>query len=179
MSAPAVIEKALEEGRDRLSLVESLELALSYELPVAKYVKVTGEEELEEAFSRLKPPLVLKVSSPDITHKTDVGGVKLNINSLDELRRAYRDVMARVAEKAPNARIDCVVVQEMVKGDYEVIIGGMRDPQFGPVIAFGLGGLLVEVFKDVAFDLAPLSEEEAYTLMSKVKGFILLIPNWS
>lgn len=174
MKHSEILKKALGEGRHSLTLYESLTLISAYKLPVAKFVLADTEEKLEEAFTTLSKPLVVKVSSPDVTHKTEIGGVKLGINTLKELKEAYSIILNSVRKFLPYARIEGVVVQEMVKGDYEVIIGGLNDAQFGPVVAFGLGGIMVEILNDVAFDLAPLSKEEAYNLINRIKGAVIL-----
>ncbi|HDI31588.1 MAG TPA: acetyl-CoA synthetase [Thermofilum sp.] len=169
-----IFEKALRDGRNSLTLSESLRLISQYGLPVANFVLVKNSERLEEAFEKLNKPLVVKISSPNLIHKTEIGGVKLGIKSLEDLKKAYNEVISSIKCRAPKARIEGVIIQEMIKGDYEVIVGGLRDPQFGPVVAFGMGGVLVEVLKDIAFDLAPLSEKEAYNLINRIKGAVLL-----
>jgi len=169
-----ILKKAIREKRETLTLSESLSVASSYGLPVPKFQLAKDKRELVEIFKKLKKPLVAKVSSPDLTHKTEVGGVKLNIKTLKELELVYEEVIASVKSKAPSARIEGVVIQEMVKGDYEVIVGGLRDPQFGPTIAFGMGGVLVEILKDISFELAPISEREAYNLINRIRGAVLL-----
>lgn len=169
-----VLRKAINEGRRNLTLYESLTLISAYKLPVARFMLVKTEDGLKEAFYSLSKPLVVKISSPDVIHKTEVGGIRLGIRTFKELKEAYSAILNSLKRASPNARIEGIVIQEMVKGDYEVIIGGFNDAQFGPVVAFGLGGILVEVFKDIAFDLAPVSEDEAYDLINRIKGVAIL-----
>ncbi|HEY9269992.1 acetate--CoA ligase family protein, partial [Achromobacter sp.] len=119
-------------------------------------------------------PVVLKVVSPDITHKSDVGGVKLNIRGEDALRRAYADIMASVRQHRPDARVDGVLVAPMAPKGVECIAGVHCDPVFGPVVMFGLGGVFVEVLKDVSFRLAPFGRGEAMAMIREIKGYALL-----
>ncbi len=119
-------------------------------------------------------PVVLKVVSPDITHKSDVGGVKLNIRGTDAVRRAYADIMAAVRQHRPDARIDGVLVAPMAPKGVECIAGVHCDPVFGPVVMFGLGGVFVEVLKDVSFRLAPFGRAEALAMIREIKGYALL-----
>ena len=119
-------------------------------------------------------PVVLKVVSPDITHKSDVGGVKLNLRGEDAVRRAYGDIMASVRQHRPDARIDGVLVAPMAPKGVECIAGVHGDPVFGPVVMFGLGGVFVEVLKDVSFRLAPFGRDDALAMIREIKGYALL-----
>jgi acyl-CoA synthetase (NDP forming) len=119
-------------------------------------------------------PAVLKVVSDDVAHKSDVGGVRLDLNSLDEVKQAYDQIVQAVTDRQPDARIDGVSVQRMAETGLEVIIGMNRDPQFGPVMMFGLGGVMVEVLKDVAFRLIPLERVDASEMLDEIKGSALL-----
>jgi len=168
-----VVEKALSEGRAWLSLSESLRLLEDNGIPVARYVTLSGPEDAERA-AQLGFPLVLKIDSPDVIHKSDVGGVRVGIRSIEELREAAREMLEAVRAAAPGARIYGLVAQEMLSEGYELFIGGINDKQFGPVVAFGLGGVFVEVLRDVAFDLAPLTPEEARLLIERPRGSKLL-----
>ena len=118
-------------------------------------------------------PVVLKVASPDIIHKSDSGGVKLGLASAAAVGRAYSEIMA-IREKFPRAKIDGVSVQKMAPPGTEVIIGMSKDPQFGPVLMFGLGGILVEVLKDVSFRLVPVTRRDAKEMIEEIKGYPLL-----
>jgi acyl-CoA synthetase (NDP forming) len=119
-------------------------------------------------------PVVLKVSSDDILHKSDAGGVRVNLNGKAEVRRAYREIMAAAKAYKADARTDGVLVQQMVAGGTEAIVGMKRDPQFGPVIMFGLGGVYVEVLKDVAFRVAPLSASDAREMVGEIRSAAIL-----
>ena len=170
-----IFEKVLNEGRANLSLYEALDVVKAFGLPVAKFVLVKDIDDIEKVRDVLSPPFVAKISSPDVIHKTDVGGIFLNIQTEEELKYTVENILENVKRRMSNAKIDGVIVQEMIKGGYEVIIGGLRDQQFGPVVAFGLGGVFVEVLKDVAFDIAPIKPEEALSLIRSIKGYRILL----
>ncbi|HDI73541.1 MAG TPA: acetyl-CoA synthetase, partial [Candidatus Korarchaeota archaeon] len=112
--------------------------------------------------------------SPDVLHKSDVGGVRVNLKNEEEVRAAYRSIIENVKQRVPNARITGILVQEFAPPGLELIIGLVRDPQFGPTVMFGLGGIFVEVYKDVAFRVAPLSEEDADSMIREIKAYRLL-----
>jgi len=116
----------------------------------------------------------LKVDSPDILHKTDVGVIKLDISDPTELINAYNEIMANASKYVPEAKIRGVLVQEMVKNAREVIVGMSHDPQFGPIVMFGLGGIFVEVFKDVSLRVAPLSRADAEEMIKEIRGYEVL-----
>ena len=119
-------------------------------------------------------PVVLKVLSPDVAHKSDVGGVALGLGDAAAVRQAFDAMMTSITSAAPSARIDGVSVQQQVPAGVEVIVGMTKDPQFGPVIMFGLGGILVEVLRDVAFRLVPLEPRDAREMIREIKGFAVL-----
>ena len=120
-------------------------------------------------------PVVLKVASTQVPHKSDVGGVRLSLASSDEVTRAYDEIIASAKEKAPDASVQVVTVQPMApSGGVEVIVGMTRDPQFGPVLMFGLGGIAVEILQDVAFRIAPLTKRDAREIVQEIKGYKLL-----
>ncbi|MCR8433142.1 MAG: acetate--CoA ligase family protein [Candidatus Korarchaeota archaeon] len=161
--------------RRALTELEAKAFLEKYGIPFPKRDLAQNENEAIKISQKIGYPVVLKVVSPDIIHKTDVGGVKIGINSDDELREAFRDIMETVKRKKPDARIDGILVEEMIKGGYEVIIGGIQDPTFGPVVMFGgLGGIYVELFKDVTFRLAPIDDVEAEEMIKETKGYQLL-----
>lgn len=169
----SIISRAIEEGRKFLSLSESLTILEAYGLPVASYVAIRTPEEVHAA-EKLGYPLVLKLDSPDIIHKTEAGAVKVGIKSAEELRESISEMLSRVRSSNPSARIMGFIAQEQIQKAHEVIIGGLNDPQFGPIIVFGLGGIFVEILKDVVFDVAPVSKEEALEMIRKIKGYKLL-----
>jgi acetate---CoA ligase (ADP-forming) len=117
----------------------------------------------------------MKIASPDILHKTEVDGVRVNLHNDKQIRETFQQLTASVQAKMPQAEITGVSIQEMVQGGKEVIIGMTRDPQFGPLIMFGLGGIYVETFKDVAFRIAPLTEKDAEDMIREVKAYPLLM----
>jgi acetyltransferase len=118
--------------------------------------------------------VALKIDSPDILHKTEAGALKLDIKSRDELAAAFDEVLASSLRYKPDAMINGVLIQEMIKGGTEVIVGMKNDPQFGPTILFGLGGIFVEILKDISLRVAPIDEKEALEMISEVKGFKIL-----
>ena len=119
-------------------------------------------------------PLVMKIVSPQISHKSDVGGIKLNLNNEEEVKAAYEDMMENIPKKEPEANLEGVQLQKMLSGGNEVIIGMVQDPTFGPMMMFGLGGIYVEILKDVKFAIAPVNEEEAREMISGINTHELL-----
>lgn len=136
--------------------------------------KVHSGEDAVRVANQIGYPVVMKVASPDISHKSDLGGVKVGLRNAEAVQDAYELMMLRMKQRAPDATVEGVNVQAMVMGGKEVIIGMTRDPQFGPLIMFGLGGIYVEVLKDIAFELAPLTREEAQQLITSTKTYNLL-----
>lgn len=132
---------------------------------------------LEEAVKIAKSigyPVVLKVISPDIIHKTDVGGVILGAKNEKQVRRDYSNIIENIKRKVPEAKIKGVLIERLVNPSLEVIIGGLRDSQFGPTIMFGLGGIFTEILKDLSFRLAPVTKGETFDMMKELKGYPLL-----
>jgi acetyltransferase len=173
-TALSIIRKALQENRRVLLESEAKDLVKSYGIPVAPTKLARNEEEAVEIANSMGYPVVLKIASPDITHKSDVGGVVMNIRSDEEVREAFRTIIINVRRYAPNASIYGVVVQKMVPKGREVIIGTTKDPIFGHIIMFGLGGVYTELFKDVSFRLVPLSLYEAKEMVMETKAYTLL-----
>jgi len=151
-----------------------LEVCQGYGIPVAEWATASSPEEALEVAERLGYPLALKVLSPHISHKSDVGGIVLGIEDEESLKRAYDEMLSQVQEKAPDVPLEGFLLQRMISGGREVILGGKRDPSFGPVVMFGLGGVYVEVFDDVAFRVAPLTREDAEEMIAEVRGSRLL-----
>jgi len=170
-----IVAKALSEGRKKLLEHEAMEVLEGFGIPVAPYGFARSEDEAVSVAEKIGYPVVLKVVSPDISHKTDVGGVVVGVKSDSDAREAYRRIMENVKKHAPSARIVGVLVQKMAEPGYvEVIVGATRDSTFGPVIMFGLGGIFVEVLKDVSFRVAPLTEEDADSMVREIKSFKIL-----
>jgi acetyltransferase len=170
--AEHIVRCARHAGRTILTEVESKELLASYGIPIVETVVAATEEEAVESAQKIGYPVVLKVFSESITHKTDVGGVQLNLRDADAVRAAFRQIKNSVREKAGGEHFLGVTVQPMVKLDgYEVILGSSVDPQFGPVLLFGAGGQLVEVFKDRALALPPLNTTLARRMLEQTRVF--------
>jgi acetyl-CoA synthetase (ADP-forming) len=119
-------------------------------------------------------PVALKIASPDVIHKTDSGGVKLSLNNMTEVRKAYDEILRKVGKQYPGAVVHGVSVQKMVRPGTEVIVGTSKDPQFGPVIMFGLGGIFVELLKDVSFRVIPVVRRDAQEMIDEIKGYPVL-----
>lgn len=157
-----------------LNIVDSKRIIEKYGVKFAESSLVKGVEEALIAASNMGYPVVLKIVSNDISHKTDVGGVAAGISNDSELEESFRKIMGSVKRKSPKARVQGMLVQKMVQDGVNVLIGGKRDPQFGQVVAFGLGGIFVEVMEDVSFRLAPINKKEALEMMAETKGFKIL-----
>lgn len=169
-----ILAGAAREGRSFLPEPEAHAVLGAYGLPVSRSRFVRDGAEAAAAAREIGFPVVLKIVSPDIVHKVDVGGVRLDLNSEEEVRGAYAELTAQVAAAQPEARIWGVFVQEMVGRGKETILGMKRDPHFGPLLMFGLGGIYVEVFRDVIFRLAPIRELDARTMIRGIRGAKLL-----
>lgn len=172
--AHTIVETARKEGRKFLMEYESKKILKIYEIPTTQERLVLNEGEATAMAQEIGFPVVLKICSPNIVHKSDVGGVVVGIETSEEVRKAFRDIMKNANLGRPKAKILGILVQEMVPKGYEVIVGGLRDAQFGPVVMFGLGGVFVELLEDVSFRLYPLSKDEALEMIGETKGFKLL-----
>jgi acyl-CoA synthetase (NDP forming) len=170
MSFETVLAQARAEGRTLLNEVEAKSLLKEAGVPVATTTLATNAAEAQAQAEAAGYPVVLKVVSPDIAHKSDVGGVKLNLKDKDAVGAAFDEIVANSKKAVANARIAGVAVQHMAPQGTEVIVGMTTDPQFGPVMMFGLGGIMVEVLKDVSFRLVPLAERDADQMISEIKG---------
>jgi acetate---CoA ligase (ADP-forming) subunit beta len=168
------IERAKKDGRTVLTEIESKQVLAAAGIPVAESHLATTAEEAAKAAKKVGFPVVIKVVSPDITHKSDVDGVRLGLESRKEVLAAFEEMLDAVREVQPDARIEGVAVQHMAPRGTEVIIGMSKDPQFGPVLMFGLGGVLVEVLKDVAFRIVPLEPRDARQMVREIKGYPVL-----
>jgi len=174
MSQHSVLSRARQEGRGQLTEVEAKDWLREADFPVVE-TRLARSKAGAVALSRETGfPVVLKIASPQVIHKSDAGGVKLGLNSQSAVARAYREIMASVADKHPDATLEGVSVQRMAPPGVEVIMGMSKDPQFGPVLMFGLGGIWVELLKDVAFRIVPLLPRDAREMIREIKGFPLL-----
>lgn len=170
----AIIKRALAEGRRGLLEPEAETVCLEYGIPAPSF-KIAMSSSSAAAFAgELGYPVVLKVVSPEIVHKTDVGGVIVGLSSSDAVESAYQRVLENVRIQRPDARISGVLVQKMAPESTEVIVGSVNDPQFGPTIVFGLGGVFVEILKDVSFRIAPLEERDAREMITEIRGHSIL-----
>ncbi len=169
-----ILRKAAAEGRSSLLLSEARQICKLHGIPVPESTVAKSVEEAVNMGRRIGFPLALKIVSPQILHKTDVGGVALNITTEDVLKDAYQKMLNQVSKNKPDAEILGVLVQKMMPQSTEVIIGGIRDSQFGPAVMFGMGGIFAEVYEDVAFRVAPLDRIDALGLIDEIKGAKIL-----
>ena len=169
-----IISKVRGEGRKFLLEPEAKAICMEYGIPVTKFKVAYSEDEAVKFAEEIGYPIVLKIVSPDVIHKFDVGGVILDLKSAEEVRKAYNQVIENVKKHKPDARILGVTVQEMAPPSTEVIVGAIKDAQFGPTLMFGLGAIFVEVLKDVTFRIAPITEEEAKEMISEIKAYPIL-----
>jgi len=168
-----IIEKAKKEKRPLLE-TEAKELLKEYGIPVPDFKLIKSEDEIIGLAKEINFPIVMKIVSPDIIHKTDAGGVKLNIKDEKEDRSAYQEIIFKAKKYNKKARISGVIAYPMVPQGTEIIIGMMKDPHFGPVAMFGLGGIFVEVLKDISFRILPIEERDAREMITEIKGYEIL-----
>jgi len=173
-AASEIIERARRGGRDVLTEMESKQLLASLGIRTTQMMPAATRDEAVAAAGDVGYPCVLKVHSPDITHKSDAGGVKVGLADARQVAEAFDAIMASCREKYPEAEIEGVTVQDMAPPGLEVIVGTATDPQFGPVVMFGLGGVWVEVLKDVSFKLAPLTAADARAALGEIRAARLL-----
>jgi acetyl coenzyme A synthetase (ADP forming)-like protein len=172
--ALAVIEAARKEGRDSLTEIEAKQVFAAYDLPVTKIALAKTEDEAVELASKTGFPVVMKIVSPDILHKSDAGGVKVNVKDEAGVRDTWKTIMANVKAYKPEADIHGIAIQEMAPWGTEVILGSINDASFGPTIMFGLGGIFVEVLKDVTFRVTPVTQGQARRMLSEIRGAPIL-----
>lgn len=168
-----ILDRAYEENRKTLYEYEAKEIADIVGIPTPKHIFIEDLESLDTDKISFNEPYVIKIVSPQVIHKSDVGGVIVNI-SREQLEEAIKKMIDTVKSKVANASIKGVLIEEMADKGVETIVGYIRDPQFGPVVMFGLGGIFVEVYKDVSFRLAPLSMEDALSMVKEVKAYKIL-----
>ncbi len=169
-----IITRALKQNRSVLNEIESKQVISVAGMPVIESVLATTKAEAVKISSQIGFPVALKVISPEVVHKSDSGGVMLNLQNATQVGKAYSAIMKSVTSSSPGARIEGVSVQRMAKPGVEVIMGISRDPQFGPVLMFGLGGVFVELLEDVSFRIVPLQQRDARQMIREIKGFPLL-----
>lgn len=169
-----VFQRARQEGRLNLAEAEARQVVVAYGFSLPKSLFVTDKDSAAKAAQETGYPVVLKVASPDILHKSDVGGVKLGLRSPEEVVKAFEEMMEMVRKRMPEAHISGAFVQKMVTDSKEVIIGAAKDPQFGPLLMFGLGGIYVEVLRDVSFRVAPITPTEAWEMIKETRAYAVL-----
>jgi len=170
----SIFDKVKSEGRTNLLEDEGREILDAYGFPLPQSVVATTEDEAVTAANKIGYPIVMKISSPQIVHKSDAGGVKVNLTNDDETRDGFKTIMDNAKKYDSNADIKGVLIVEMVKGGKEMIIGSKLEPGMGPVVMLGMGGIYVEILKDVTFRLAPLTDQEANDMISSIKTKKLL-----
>jgi len=172
--ARGILERVTANDRHALREDEGKELMAAYDIAIPEEGMATTPEEAVDIANRIGYPIVMKVSSPDILHKSDVGGVAVGLQTPEEVGEAFQNILENSRSRIPDAWVDRVSVQQMVSGR-EVIVGVNRDPQFGPVITFGLGGIFVEILKDVTSRIAPLTDSDAEEMISSIRGYPVLL----
>jgi len=171
--ATRVFEAARAKNRHILGL-EAFDILKAYGIPVVKTKFAKTAEEAIVAAEEIGYPLVMKIVSPQISHKSDIGGIKLSLQNAAEVKAAYQDMMNSIQKKLPEASFEGVQLQPMLSGGKEVILGMVHDPTFGPMLMFGLGGIYVEILKDIQFAIAPVDEREAREMITGIKTYPLL-----
>ncbi len=166
-------DQARNESR-LLSEIEAKQLLHKAGIPVTRTVLATTEEEAIDQAGQIGYPVVLKIVSPDISHKSDVGGVKVGLEDAGAVSAAYNEILVNVQKAEPDASITGIAVQQMAPAGTEVIVGMTTDPQFGPVVMFGLGGIMVEILKDVSFRVVPVEERDATQMIDEIQGKAIL-----
>lgn len=168
-----ILKRCVKEKRNPL-LLEGMEIFDTYNIPTVKGRLVQSEDEAIKVFKLINSRVAMKIVSNEISHKTDFGGVKLNLNNEEQVRDAYREMMKDVKRSAPKAKIDGVLVQPMLKKGWELILGAKQDPNFGPTVLVGLGGIFVEIFKDSAIRVVPFKKLETHQMLTELKGYKIL-----
>ncbi len=174
MSSLQIIKNVRGEGRSFLLEPEAKKICMEYGIPVTKFEVATNEEEAAKFAEEIGYPVVMKVVSADILHKSDMGGVILNIKDENDVRSAYRRILANVSSRNPNAKVVGILIEEMASPSVEVIVGAIKDPQFSSTLMFGLGGVFVEILKDVTFRVAPINEHDAREMIAELKAYPIL-----
>lgn len=169
-----IITQALKEYRKALLEPEAKAICMEYGISVTKFNVAKSEKEAADFAEKIGFPVVLKIVSPEIIHKSDAGGVKVNLKTAEEVKAAYKTILENVKKYNAKANVVGVLVQEMAPQSTEVIIGAVKDPQFGQTVMFGVGGIFVEILKDVTFRVAPLTEQDAMDMITELKAYSLL-----
>jgi acyl-CoA synthetase (NDP forming) len=170
----SILDQVRKEGRSILTEFESKRILKQVGISVVETRLAKTQKEAVSLSRKMGFPVVLKIASPDVIHKSDSGGVKLSLNNAAEVKKAYDEILKKVKRQYPKAAVHGVSVQKMVRPGTEVIVGTSQDPQFGPVIMFGLGGIFVELLKDVSFRVIPVKRKDAQEMIEEIKGYPLL-----
>jgi len=174
LNKKTILEKAKKQRMSILTEIESKQLLQEAGISIVETQLATSMKEAVKLSKEVGFPVVLKIASPHIPHKSDAGGVKVGLKNATQVSNAYREIMTSVKAKYPKATINGVSVQPMARPGVEVIIGMSKDAQFGPVLMFGLGGILVEILKDVSFRIVPLTRRDAREMIREIKGYPVL-----
>jgi acetate---CoA ligase (ADP-forming) subunit beta len=169
-----IIAQVRREGRKALLETEAKTICIEYAIPVTTFKLAKNKKEAAKFAEQIGFPVVLKIVSPEIIHKSDAGGVIINLKNASEVQDACRKILESTKKYNAAARIDGVLVQEMAPQSTEVIVGAIKDPQFGQTLMFGLGGIFVELLKDVTFRIAPITQQDAEEMITEVKAYPLL-----
>jgi len=169
-----MLDQVKKEDRSILTEFESKRILKQAGISVVETRLAKTQKEAISFSQKMGFPVALKINSPDIVHKSDSGGVKLSLNSAAEVKKAYDEILRKIKKQYPQAAVHGVSVQKMLQPGTEVIIGTSKDPQFGPVIMFGLGGIFVEILKDVSFRVIPVKRKDAQEMIEEIKGLPLL-----
>jgi len=169
-----IISQAKSEGRKALLEPEAKAICMEYGIPITKFKVAFSESEAARYADEIGYPVVLKIVSPDIVHKSDAGGVIVDLKNSAEVTSAYEKILENVKKYNANAKIVGVLVQEMAPQSTETIVGAVKDPQFGQTVMFGLGGVFVEILKDVSFRIAPITRDDAEDMITELKAYPLL-----
>jgi acyl-CoA synthetase (NDP forming) len=174
MGKVSIFDQAKKEGRSILTEFESKRVLKQVGISVVETRLAKTQKEVVSLSRKMGFPVALKIASPDVLHKSDSVGVKLSLNNAAEVKKAYDEILKKVRKRYPEAVVHGVSVQKMVRPGTEVIVGTSKDPQFGPVIMFGLGGIFVELLKDVSFRVIPVKRKDAQKMIEEIKGYPIL-----
>ena len=169
-----IFAKARQEGRRFLLEPECYSILEKYNIPIANFLIARTAVEAAKCANKIGYAVALKILSRDVIHKSELGGVALDLKTKEDVCNAFHKISMNVKKQSPNSKIQGVLVQEMISPSTEVIVGAIKDPQFGPTIMFGLGGVFVELIKDVAFRLVPITRDEALGLIKGIKAYPIL-----
>jgi len=171
MSMDSIISKALAQKRTALLEPEAKEVCRAYKLPVPEFKLATNMNQAGKFAEKIGFPIVMKIVSPDILHKTEAGGVLLGVHTRKDCENGFTKLLSNAKAFKKSARIQGVLIERMAPSGLEVIVGGIRDQQFGPAVMFGLGGIFTEVLEDVTFGLVPIKKSEVHEMIRGIKGY--------